>query len=465
MKKFDLNIETILEAWDVHDAIREIIANAIDEEILSGTKEMEIFEEDNKWHIRDYGRGLNYQHFTQNEDDEKIANEDKVIGKFGVGLKDALAVFDRKKVDVKIISKHAMITLGKAPKEDFPDKETLHAFFSESPNPSFEGTEFILDGVSDEEMELAKDFFLRFSDETLLEETTYGGVYKRLDGETAKIYVQGVRVAEEDNYLFSYNITSLTSKMRKALNRERSNVGRVAYSGRVKSILLDSNSKEVAELLVDDLERYSEGTVHEELKYIDIQVHACKLLNSQDNVVFVTPEEFESDRYMIDSAKEDGYRVVHIPLSLKEKIRGDTDDSGNPIRDLDQYTVEYNQSFEYEFVEENELNDSEMKVFNERQKILDMIGGKPSQVKEIIISNTMRPDLVTMQETNGIWEGNHERIIIHRDQLQNLSDFAGTLLHEVAHATSGASDGDRDFERELTKFLGLVTEKGIFVEK
>jgi len=36
-KNFVLNIEKILEDWVVYHAIREVIANATDEEILSGT--------------------------------------------------------------------------------------------------------------------------------------------------------------------------------------------------------------------------------------------------------------------------------------------------------------------------------------------------------------------------------------------------------------------------------------------
>jgi len=34
-KKFDLNIERILEDWEVYHAIREVIANAIDEQVLT----------------------------------------------------------------------------------------------------------------------------------------------------------------------------------------------------------------------------------------------------------------------------------------------------------------------------------------------------------------------------------------------------------------------------------------------
>lgn len=114
-RKFDLNMEEVLEAWGVADATREVIANALDEQALSGTDEVEIYEDDDgRWHIRDYGRGLRHKHLTQNEDEEKLKNPDKVIGKFGVGLKDALATFYRNGVDVTIFSGHETITVENA---------------------------------------------------------------------------------------------------------------------------------------------------------------------------------------------------------------------------------------------------------------------------------------------------------------------------------------------------------------
>ena len=72
-KKFDLNIEKILEDWEIHHAIREVIANAIDEEFLTDTKKIDIFKDQKmRWHIRDFGRGLRYEHLTQKEDEEKL---------------------------------------------------------------------------------------------------------------------------------------------------------------------------------------------------------------------------------------------------------------------------------------------------------------------------------------------------------------------------------------------------------
>src|SRR5438552_15466892 len=82
-KKFDLNVETILENWGVYHAIREVIANAIDEQILSNTKDIEIVKDkDGSWKVLDCGRGLKYDHLTQNENEEKLRNPN-VIGKFG----------------------------------------------------------------------------------------------------------------------------------------------------------------------------------------------------------------------------------------------------------------------------------------------------------------------------------------------------------------------------------------------
>ncbi len=67
-RHFDLNIEKILEGWEVRHAIREIIANALDEQVLTGTQDVEISAASNgDWHIRDWGRGLRYESLTQNE--------------------------------------------------------------------------------------------------------------------------------------------------------------------------------------------------------------------------------------------------------------------------------------------------------------------------------------------------------------------------------------------------------------
>src|SRR5574341_1616589 len=205
-RKFDLNIEKILEDWDVHHAVREVIGNAIDEQILTKTKSIDIFkDEKGAWHIRDYGRGLRYEHLTQKENEEKLQNP-HVIGKFGIGLKDALATFDRKNVNVYIRSRYGEISLGKSHKYGFEDIVTLHAYIAPPTNIQFVGTEFLLEGVTDSDIAKAKELFLLFSGEQVIEDTRYGQALAR-KGEVGRIYINGVRVAEEENFIFSYNIT------------------------------------------------------------------------------------------------------------------------------------------------------------------------------------------------------------------------------------------------------------------
>lgn len=72
-RKFDLNIERVLEHWTIAYALREVIANALDETALTGTTDPSLFkDENNVWHIKDAGRGLRYTHLTQKENKEKL---------------------------------------------------------------------------------------------------------------------------------------------------------------------------------------------------------------------------------------------------------------------------------------------------------------------------------------------------------------------------------------------------------
>ena len=459
MRKFDLNIEEVLEDWEVYHAIREIIANAIDEQVLTNTKEIEIRHDKNRFVIRDYGRGLRYEHLTQNEDEEKISHPELVIGKFGVGLKDALATFDRHKINITIKSKHGDITIDKSSKHGFEDVVTLHAIISSPSEPDIVGTKAILDGCTKDDIEKAKNLFLKFSGEQNLEKTRYGEILKKKDS-ISKIYINGIKVAEEENFLFSYNITSLTGAMRKALNRERTHVGRAAYTERVKSILLSSNDEKIARLLVQDLEGYQRGTEHDEMKYIDVAVHACKILNKSSSVVFVTPQQLQYDTMAVDNARRDGLSIVVIPETISQKISGMQDISGNIMRDLGQYNLEWNESFEFKFVKPDELTENEHKIYDKTSDIFSLIGGKPKVIKEIAISETMRREESGM-ESSGLWEPDKGRIVIKRDQLKNVESYAGTLLHETGHALSGAGDVSREFELELTNIIGQMSARSL----
>ena len=502
MRKFDLNIEKILEDWEVHHAIREIIANAIDEQKITNSKNIEIFKDEfGHWHIRDFGRGIRYEHFTQKENEEKL-NTQGLIGKFGIVLKDALATFDRKRIDILIKSKYGDITVIKSSKEDFKEILTLHASISLPSDNNMEGTDFIIKNVNDYEIEKAKNLFLKFSNEIKIEETQYGQVLRK-EELISKIFINGVKVSDEDNFLFSYNITSLTASIKKALNRERTNVGRSAYSDRIKTILLSCNNWEIAKILTDDLQNYSFGKKHDELNWIDVQQHSLKILNKIEKVVFVTPKEIENKSDIIAEAKETGHSLVVIPENLKDKVTGtNTDDttfitnkeiendpgileelkenqknviivpeyikeksekieeiSGTEIRDFSQYISKKNDNFEFSFVKVDDLTLKEKEVFNIHLFFLKLLDKITQNVKNIMISETMQRDVFTYLPCEGIWDPSSNSIIIKRTVLRDRKRFISVLLHEIAHSFNNSNDSTRYFENDLIDLLGIIGEK------
>lgn len=365
MRYFDLNIEKILEGWELRHAVRELIANALDEQVLSGTADIEVSsEKPDHWHIRDFGRGLRYEHLTQNENAEKLAQSSKIIGKFGVGLKDALATLNRHGVKIEIRSRYGEISITSAPKHGFQDIVTLHATIEEAEDPSFVGTDIRLLGVPDEEVRAAQSFFLRFTGDKLVAETAYGQILQRSADSKARIYVTGMLVAEEERFAFSYNITSLTAAMKRALNRERTNVGRTAYADRVKAMLLASDSDMVAQVLSEDIIKMESGEEHDEIHWTDVATHACQVLNAKRKVVFVTAADHDLSRDSIDHAVAEGYQIVTVPQNIRQSVTGLEDVKGAPVRDLGVFNQEWAASFQFQFVAPERLTKSERAVFD-----------------------------------------------------------------------------------------------------
>ncbi|WP_394914914.1 ATP-binding protein [uncultured Robinsoniella sp.] len=459
-KEFDLNIEKILENWEIYHAIREIISNALDEQILTNTNDISIFkDESNWWHIRDYGRGLNYHHLTQNENEEKLES-DKLIGRFGVGLKDALATLYRHKIKVKIVSKHGTITLKTASKSGFDDIVTLHAEIIPTDNLNMLGTDFCLCGCNQEDIANAKALFLKFSKCNICEKTKYGEVIEKKE-DFANIYINGVKVAEETNFLFSYNITSLTSQLKKALNRERTNVGRSAYTDRIKSILKECKANIVIDALINDLQQFGSGKRHDELSWNDVAMYASREMGRINaSTTFVTARDLELSPSLIDEMKTKGFTPVVVPENLIEKMEDYNNgaDDGETLTTSSQYLKNEQENFTPTQIKITDLTPQEKIIYDKTKQIFQIIGGKPQIVREIqIVDKIYESELYI--STVGLWIPATQIILIKRTQLESIESYAGTLLHECAHARSGADDVSRSFEQELTDMIGTLSSR------
>lgn len=443
-KLFDLNIEQVLENWSISDALREIIANALDEQILSNTKPIEIFKKDEIWHIRDYGRGIQYFHFTQNENDEKIKSEN-LIGKFGVGLKDSLAVLFRHNCKVVIESKFNHVETVMVKKAGF-DIQTLHAEFKSPTNDAMNGTDFAIQGISDKDIENAKHRFLVFNQLMQLESTRYGEVYACEKKQIPSVYINGVKVAEEMNFMFNYNITSMNAQIRKALNRERSNVGRTAYADTVKNILKSCKKDDVLLPLVDDLQNRMMGTNKDETAWVDVATHAAKTLNKNGNVVFMTPlQRAGLTAQQVEILEQSGKKLVMVTDDVFGKI-------SNNVETFDDIYNDYNESFQYKYVNYQDLTPAEQNVFDLRNKITDYLKSAYKICPNIKVSENIRIGIFG-GSTEGVHEGN--TIIIKRSVLSDAKRFCGVLAHELCHHQHGYEDNTRDFENDLTNMLGF----------
>jgi hypothetical protein len=358
---------------------------------------------------------------------------------------------------VHIRSPHADISTGRLPKESFPDIVTLHALVSNPSDSGRIGIDIVLMNAKDDDVTSAKRFFLRYNGEQLLESTEYGDVLARTDRRSpARVYVKGLFVAEEPNFLFSYNITRLSAALRRALNRERSNVGRAAYTDRVKAILTTFRSTEVAGPLAEDLNAFASGRLHDELNWRDIALHACRILQTHEKVLFVSAWQMSGDTAQLRYARDDGYRIVVVPEDIARSLGGLTDLNGRPLIDLDKYRTEWNDSFCFTFIGQEVMTSGEREIFSRTQEIGELAGVDLTRRRiAVMVSDTMRLN-ETGNSVLGVWERDEQQIVIRRDQLASLTSYAGTLLHEIGHMTSGTGDGTLEFESELSHLLGMT---------
>lgn len=457
---FDLNVEKVLEHWSPAHAFREAIANALDEHIIIRHHQLpEIAKDDcGVWHLRDRGRGLRYQHLTQNESDEKRSH-DGVVGQFGVGLKDALATFHRAQIGVRIRSRHGDISLVKKAKHGFGDLLTLHAVIEPPTDPDMVGTDVALDGLADGSVDDAKSFFLAYDDDALVLDTSpHGQVLKRPRGEAAHVYVRGVRVSEDEGLLFSYNITKLDAKLRKAMNRERSNVGRSAYSDRLKAILLNVQDATVLTGLVQDMEGFAAGSTQDEVKWNDVAQRVVQQLSTTDpDTVFVTAAQRWSHPDLIQRAQSEGKRVFVVPDALAARLG---DDTNQAVTTLDRFSDDWNSRVMIEPIDPTRLHTAERALFDTAGGVLRLAGLRSNQWN-VVISETLHLTPDGKETAHGLWQPELGRIVINRKCLASPELFIGTLLHEVTHAATGAPDVSSEFEEGLTDMLGTVGVKAL----
>lgn len=141
-----------------------------------------------------------------------------------------------------------------------------------------------------------------------------------------------------------------------------------------------------------------------------------------------------------------------VPDRIRDELSDTADVDGNQIRDVTVYENEYNDSFEFDWVEESSLTPEEQTTWESREDILQIVG-RPQNYEYRIASQFRATD---DDQTRGLHQPGEQRITVHRDVLADQAEFIGVFLHELAHTRTPFPDQTREFENVLTDLLGQV---------
>jgi len=290
--------------------------------------------------------------------------------------------------------------------------------------PVLENSTLIFRNLPQNYNDKVKFFFKDLSNEKTLEETDFGEVLLKED--ISKIYVSGFLVATEPNFLFSYNIKTPSKSIIEKLEHFDIPFKRTAYVNKIKKILLYCENAEVAIYLADDLKKLINGESHDEINWKDVQIHAIKLLNGLNKVLFFTEKEEEQYSKIIEFAKSKGYKLILVSEALRKYLDNERDIFGNRINTTLKFYNEYSKSFQFDFVDLKNLENEELKNLELIQKFLNLL----ELNLKILVSNNMLQSLDNREETYACNIEN--QIIFKRNIIKDLNLLLNQFLINVS---------------------------------
>lgn len=447
-KFFDLNIKRILTTWQVPHACRELLANALDEHVLCRLDQKAVVMNlhNDRLMIKDQGRGITKFHFVQDESVEKVKNykDSQIIGHFGIGMKDAVAVLARKERTLEIKCRHGRYTFEYKNKYGHDDITTLHVIIHDDVPSDFVGTEITVHPIMEEELNKTKDLFLMFSNKRVLFQCEYGQVLSN-EKETSSIYVKGLRIDENQQYQFSYNINEPNKGLRDKMSRDKNSISMGVYSIIVKKILTSTTKHDSLYQKIEKaiLEKHSRD-LKTDIGYKDVTVHFTKNMETK---IIVTQEQCKTRPHVYDEIKESAQIVSQEQYEI---ISRSADRRCKTIDEIIKIGTEHDGEINYD-----DMSADEKVTFDQGNEVIqsnpDIFGSL--SIPKIVQNLKVRGSRVSGVHSNG-------KIHMSYDQLKTGGcAYFGTLAHEHAHQKSGAPDCTSAFEKCLTQMLGKCIDQ------
>ena len=210
--------------------------------------------------------------------------------------------------------------------------------------------------------------------------------------------------------------------------------------------------------LVDDMAGFAKGATRDEVKWNDVAERVVRQLAVADpDTVFVTAAQRWSHPELIRRAETDGKHVFVIPDALAARLRAADDDT---VTTLERFAAEWNERVVIEPIDPSQLEPAERAVLDLAGDVLGIVGRRRDEW-DVVVSETLHLTPDGTETAHGLWEPAQRRIVINRSLPRLAELFVATLLHEIGHAITGATDLTAEFEDGLTDLLGTVGTRAV----
>jgi hypothetical protein len=203
---------------------------------------------------------------------------------------------------------------------------------------------------------------------------------------------------------------------------------------------------------------FAKGATRDEVKWNDVAERVVRQLAATNpDTVFVTAAQRWSHPELIRRAEIDGKHVFVIPDALAARLRNAAD---GIVTTLERFAAEWNERVVIQPLDPAQLDPAERDVLNVAGQMLEVVGRRRDEW-QVVVSDTLHLTPDGTETAHGLWEPARRRIVINRRCLRSRELFVATLLHEIAHAITGATDLTAEFEDGLTDLLGTVGTRAV----
>lgn len=437
MPIFDMNFtDRYCRHWTVANAVREIVANAEDERRIGGT--MSVEHKGEKLIVTSHGRHLTTRALAFGATTKE--GDDRTIGKFGDGLKAALAVFLRYEMAVRIDTGREIWT-PRYIQRDGLDRVVAINVRAQPAKYHRERVVFEVEGVTVSDWAEWQKMFLFLSPPVDRVETESGSLL-RDEALRGAIYCRGIFVERKPDYRYGYDLNDLQ------LNRDRA----VADSWEVDQAIRrvwDAAAKSFTPARVDLIALL---TNHDQ-RELSISSYSAPTLSpeTRDSVVAAFVSAHGADAVPVSSSDEaaragqNGVNGVIVPNAMRTILAVGGVKSLADVIAARRESVEKTYSMEEIEPREVDAIQSAIAIFS------SAVEGRGESMPTIEIVDFADPSRL------GLFVPDSERVLIARKLLAGpRRKLYGIVAHEIAHRAGG--DGDAAHREAIEDLMGRAIE-------